>query len=64
MANKQRSNETGRRILLMLVAGLGLACVTDRVMADSKHIVYIEASTVNRWKLDGFAARKIGRAHV
>lgn len=57
MANKQRSNETGRRILLVLVAGLGLACVTDHVMADSKHIVYIEASTVNRWKLDGFAAR-------
>ena len=26
-------------------------------MADTKHIVYIEASTLNRWRLDAFGAR-------
>ncbi len=55
--HSQRSNDAGRPILVVLVVGIWLASVAGDLMADSKHIVYIEASTVNRWKLDGFAAR-------
>jgi lysophospholipase L1-like esterase len=40
-----------------LAVGVWLATATGELMAESKHIVYIEASTVNNWKLDGFAAR-------
>ena len=40
-----------------LAAALCLATVTGESMADSKRIVYIEASTVNLWKLDSFQER-------
>jgi len=44
-------------MLAVLAVGLWFASVAGELMADSKHVVYIEASTVNRWKLDGFAVR-------
>lgn len=46
-----------RHMLAVLSVGLCLAMAAGELMAENKHIVYIEASTVNRWKLDGFAAR-------
>jgi len=53
---------TGKRVFAVLAVGVWLATATGELMAESKHIVYIEASTVNNWKLDGFAARTgIGR---
>ena len=45
------------RALAGLVATVALATATGDLMAEGKHIVYIEASTVNNWKLDGIAAR-------
>jgi len=47
----------GKALLAALALGLCLATATGETMADSKRVVYIEASTVNGWKLDGFAAR-------
>jgi hypothetical protein len=44
-------------MLALLAVGVWLATATGELMAESKRIVYIEASTVNNWKLDGFAAR-------
>ena len=48
---------TGKRVLALLAVGVWLATATGELMAESKRIVYIEASPVNNWKLDGFAAR-------
>jgi hypothetical protein len=47
----------GKRVFSVLAVGVWLATAAGELMAESKHIVYIEASTVNNWKLDGFAAR-------
>lgn len=55
MVHHERGNRGGR-VLMALALGVWLATVAGDLMAE-KHIVYIEASTVNRWKLDGFAAR-------
>jgi len=51
------SNGAGRRWLVALSVGLWLMTVAGALVAESKHVVYIEASTVNRWKLDGFSSR-------
>jgi len=48
---------TGKRVLALLAMSVWLATATGELMAESKRIVYIEASTVNNWKLDGFATR-------
>jgi len=48
---------TGKRLFAALAVGVWLATAMGELMAESKHVVYIEASTVNNWKLDGFAAR-------
>jgi lysophospholipase L1-like esterase len=52
-----RTKTTAKRTVAVLAMGAWLATAASELMAESKHIVYIEASTVNNWKLDGFAAR-------
>jgi lysophospholipase L1-like esterase len=56
-----RCDVSTERKALRLVAGallkIVIALCVSGVMAQPRHIVYIEASTVNRWKLDSFAAR-------
>ena len=52
------------RLVAGALLGIVIALCVSGVMAETRHIVYIEASTVNRWKLDGFAARtNIERYH-
>jgi len=46
-----------RRALLALCAVACLMAAPGVLVAEPRHIVYIEASTVNRWKLDAFGAR-------
>jgi hypothetical protein len=46
-----------RRVLSILAAGAWLATATVELMAESRHVAYIEASTVHLWKLDEFPAR-------
>jgi hypothetical protein len=46
-----------RRVLLTLGAALSLMSISSEPMAQAKHVVYIEASMVNRWNLDAFGAR-------
>jgi hypothetical protein len=45
------------RVLSMLAVGIWLATATVELMAEGRHITYIEASTVHLWKLDQFPAR-------
>lgn len=52
-SNKLFSWHSGFWIACMMIALLG----TNSVMAQQKDIVYIEASTANRWKLGEFGAR-------
>lgn len=51
------AGNAARRVFAGLAATVALATATGDLMAEGKHIVYIEASTVNNWKLDGIAAR-------
>ncbi len=48
---------TGKRVFAVLALGVCLATTMGELMAESKRIVYIEASTVNLWKLDEFPTR-------
>lgn len=53
---RHEQENRGVRTFAALLVGIWLATAAGELMAE-KHIVYIEASTVNRWKLDGFATR-------
>lgn len=54
---RAEARSAARRALAGLAATVALATATGDLMAQGKHIVYIEASTVHNWKLDGFPAR-------
>ena len=46
-----------RRVLSILAAGAWLATASVELMAESRQVAYIEASTVHLWKLEEFPAR-------
>jgi len=45
------------RAVSILAVGVWLATATVELMAEGRHIAYIEASTVHLWKLDEFPVR-------
>ncbi len=55
--HRRKMRTSAKRVFAALAVGVWLTTATGALMADNKRIVYIEASTVNNWKLDGFAAR-------
>ena len=55
--NSPDKGRAARRLLSALAVGAWLATATVEATAESRHIAYIEASTVHLWKLEEFPAR-------